>query len=236
MPASPSPVSAPISSHADQADALLRRGFGPRVRRLHSRIGKAHHQAEGMTFSRALLEHRAQPGQIAALLCALQPVYALLEREGPALASVLGATAIPWHALARSTALSHDLATLSVLSPLPPSGVAERWLERIQWVAAQEPHRLMAHIYLRYGGDLSGGQRLGQAANAILHRNGMPALTFWIFDQDPNSLKQALHQGIEQLVLAGQQEEELLEEADLAFDTTQQLLGELDHLEGLAWR
>jgi hypothetical protein len=33
----------------------LRQGLGPRVRRLHARIGAAHHEAEGMVFSRALL-------------------------------------------------------------------------------------------------------------------------------------------------------------------------------------
>ena len=36
-----------ISDHARPADAQLRKGFGPRVRKLHARIGKAHHQAEG---------------------------------------------------------------------------------------------------------------------------------------------------------------------------------------------
>ena len=38
-----------------------RKGFGPRVRRLHARIGAAHHQAEGMAFSRALLDGRYAP-------------------------------------------------------------------------------------------------------------------------------------------------------------------------------
>ncbi len=37
-----------ISDHAKPADADIRRGFGPRVRKLHSRIGKVHHKAEGM--------------------------------------------------------------------------------------------------------------------------------------------------------------------------------------------
>ena len=56
-----SPTLAPISDHASPADAEKRRGFGPRVRRLHARIGRAHHQAEGMTFSRSLLDGNATP-------------------------------------------------------------------------------------------------------------------------------------------------------------------------------
>ena len=98
-----------ISDHAGPADAQLRKGFGPRVRKLHARIGKAHHQAEGMVFSRALLNGQASPRQLAALMRALAPAYALLEQAGPELASALGARSIPWAALERTTALQHDL-------------------------------------------------------------------------------------------------------------------------------
>ena len=55
-----------ISDHSKPADADMRRGFGPRVRKLHSRIGKAHHKAEGMAFSRALLAGDASPRQLCA--------------------------------------------------------------------------------------------------------------------------------------------------------------------------
>ena len=48
MLSTPSGSAPSISDHAQPGDAQLRKGFGPRVRRLHARIGKAHHQAEGM--------------------------------------------------------------------------------------------------------------------------------------------------------------------------------------------
>ena len=66
-----SPQAEPISDHADQADAALREGFGPRVRKLHARIGRAHHQAEGMPFAKALLDDQVSPLQLAALVRAL---------------------------------------------------------------------------------------------------------------------------------------------------------------------
>jgi oxygen-independent coproporphyrinogen-3 oxidase len=219
------PVS--ISGHADQTDAQLRKGFGPRVRRLHARIGKAHHQAEGMAFSKALLAGEAKPLQLAALVRALMPAYALLEQEAPALASALGGNGMPWAALARSTALSHDLAVLSGLPMTPPSGAAQLWLARMRLLARQEPHRLMAHVYVRYGGDLSGGQQLASQANAILASHGLPTLSFWAFDRPVEDLKQELHAGIERFELSSQEEEELLEEAEGAFGMTQRLLAEL---------
>jgi heme oxygenase len=219
-----------ISDHAGPADAQLRKGFGPRVRRLHARIGKAHHQAEGMVFSRALLNGQASPRQLAALMRALAPAYALLEQAGPELASALGARFIPWAALERTTALQHDLAALSTVEATPPSAAGAIWLEQLRLLARQAPHRFMAHVYVRYGGDLSGGQQLGEQANAILGSHELPALNFWAFDQDRSTLKHQLHDGFEAMDLSAEEEEELLEEAVLAFHTTQRLLAELAQL------
>jgi heme oxygenase len=219
-----------ISDHANQADAALRKGFGPRMRRLHARIGKAHHQAEGMTFSKALLEGRATPLQLAALLRALAPAYTLLDQQVSALAPALGATSSPWLSLARSTALEHDLAKLAALPDTPCSPAASSWLEQLDQLAQQAPHRLMAHVYVRYGGDLSGGQQLAQQANAILAVHGLPALSFWAFDRPIPELKQALHDAFEQFEFSAQEEEELLEEAEAAFRATQRLLAELAEL------
>jgi heme oxygenase len=219
-----------ISDHAGPADAQLRKGFGPRVRKLHARIGKAHHQAEGMAFSRALLDGQASPRQLAALIRALAPAYALLEQEGPELASALGASSIPWAALGRTAALTHDLVLLSTLEATPASAAAAIWLEQLRLLARQAPHRFMAHVYVRYGGDLSGGQQLAEQANAILRSQELPALSFWAFEQDRSSLKQQLHDGFEAMDLSAEEEEELVEEAVLAFHSTQRLLAELAQL------
>ena len=225
-----SAAAASISDHAGPADAQLRRGFGPRVRRLHARIGKAHHQAEGMAFSLALLEGRAEPVQLAALVRALAPAYALLEQEAPMLAAALGALEIPWSALARVTALEHDLAVLRALPSTPASAASAAWLERLQLLSRQAPHRLMAHVYVRYGGDLSGGQQLARQANAILEGQGLPALSFWSFGRPIEELKQGLHDGFEAMDLSPQEEQELLDEAEEAFLLTQRLLAELGDL------
>lgn len=220
-----------ISDHARPADAVMRKGFGPRVRRLHGRIGAAHHKAEGMAFSRSLLAGEASPLQLADLLRALAPAYALIERRGPALAEALGAT-LPWADLARSAALCHDLAQLeaAAVPATSPSAAASSWLEQLSTLAETAPHRFLAHVYVRYGGDLSGGQQLSEQANAILRRHGLPAVEFWQFDRPLSELKQGLHDGFEQLRLSESQEQELLQEAEDAFLATQRLLAELGEL------
>ena len=83
----------------------------------------------------------------------------------------------------------------------------------------------------RRGGDLSGGQQLGAQANAIVRSHELPALNFWAFDQDRSTLKHQLHDGFEEMDLSAEEEEELLDEAVLAFHTTQRLLAELAQLE-----
>ncbi len=224
------PQEASISEHATAADAAGRRGFGPRVRRLHARIGKAHHQAEGMAFSRALLNGEASSLQLAALIRALRPAYALLEERAPALAAALGGTGIPWQQLCRSGSLAEDAAALSGLPVTPVSPAATAWLARLQELADQRPHRLMAHVYVRYGGDLSGGQQLVEQANRILAAEGLPALGFWSFNQPIPELKAQLHEGFEALDLSDAEEQELLEESEAAFLLTQRLLAELADL------
>jgi heme oxygenase len=219
-----------ISDHARPADADARKGFGPRVRRLHARIGAAHHQAEGMAFSRALLEGQATPLQLAALIRALAPAYEFIESCGPELAAGLGASDLPWADLARTPALRHDLALLAATAPTPPSPAAQAWLEHLRLLARQEPHRFLAHVYVRYGGDLSGGQQLAEQANAILRAHGLPAVEFWQFERPIPALKQALHDAFEQLELSDAEEADLLEESVAAFHATQRLLAELGEL------
>jgi heme oxygenase len=219
-----------ISDHASPQDAQLRKGFGPRVRKLHARIGKAHHQAEGMSFSKALLAGAATPLQLAALIRALAPAYRLLEQQAPAAAQALGDQSIPWNALVRTTALEHDLAKLAVLAATPASPAAQAWLEQLEQLATTAPHRLLAHVYVRYGGDLSGGQQLAEQARLILERAALPSLSFWVFERPLAELKAGLHDGFEELQLSDQQEQELLEEAEAAFHATQRLLAELAEL------
>jgi heme oxygenase len=219
-----------ISTHANGADRAQRQVLGPRLRRLHARIGAAHRQAEGMAFSRALLAGQVEPLQLVALLRALAPGYGLIEQEGPALAAALGAQAFPWSDLARSPALERDAAQFAAIEASPPSAAAAVWLEQLRSLARQAPHRFMAHVYVRYGGDLSGGQQLAEQANAILASRGLPPVSFWAFERPVRELKDGLHAAFEQLELSEAEEAELLEEAEIAFRATQSLLAELAEL------
>jgi putative intracellular protease/amidase len=170
-----------------------------------------------MAFSRALLAGQVEPLQLVALLRALAPGYALIEQEGPALAAALGAQAFPWGELARSPVLERDAAQFAAIAASPPSAAAALWLEQLRSLARQAPHRFLAHVYVRYGGDLSGGQQLAEQANAILASRGLPPVGFWAFERPVRELKDGLHAAFEQLDLSESEEDELVEEAEIAF-------------------
>jgi heme oxygenase len=104
-------------------------------------------------------------------------------RAGPAVeAWQRSADQLPWPQLRRSEALQRDLAQLSVLPATPEARATQEWLERLRLLAGQAPHQRLAHAYVRYGGDLSGGQRLAAQAQAqaqaILARHSLPPLAF----------------------------------------------------------
>lgn len=101
-------------------------------------------------------------------------------------------------------------------------------MEQLRELVQRAPHRLMAHVYVRYGGDLSGGQQLAEQANAILRGQGLSPLSFWVFPEATAALKLSLHNAFEAMDLSPVEEEELLEEAERAFHTTQRLLAELE--------
>ncbi len=215
------------SEHINQPEGVAEAQLGPRLRKLHSRIEKARQQTEGMVFSRKSLKAEATPLQIAALLRSLAPAYNLLEDLAPYLATSLGSTEMPWGSLRRSENLDNDIKLLSIIGQTPRSEALNQWLALIKELAATAPHRLFAHVYVRYGGDLSEGQQTGEKAVEILNRSGFESPSFWKFDKSVSELKQQLHDGIEQLALTDQEENELVDESENAFYITQNLVAEL---------
>jgi heme oxygenase len=126
--------------------------------------------------------------------------------------------------------LERDAAQFAAIEAGPPSAAAAVWLEQLRSLARQAPHRFLAHAYVRYGGDLSGGQQLAEQANAILLGRGLPPVGFWAFERPVGELKDRLHAAFEQLDLSDSEENELVEEAEIAFRATQSLLAELAEL------
>lgn len=122
-----------------------------------------HRLAERSGLMARMLAGRIDVAAYAALLRNLHALYAALEAALRAAQAHAAVARLPLAALWREPALAADLAVL--LGPRwpdgPPCCAATRdYAERLQALASDRPAMLLAHAYLRYLGDLHGGQIL----------------------------------------------------------------------------
>ena len=125
--------------------------------------------------------------------------------------------------LARSTALGDDLVSLhgadwaSALAVLP---AASAYAGRLQHLAGHDPAALAAHAYVRYLGDLAGGQALGRVVRRAYGLAGPAGTRFFDFGSPAQvaALAAAFRHGLDALPLAPARQAALVLEAQWAFD------------------
>ena len=152
----------------------------------------------------------------------LHVVYAALE---PALAAHASHPALaPLHQplLARCSALGHDLADLhgpDWASALPVLPAASVYAQRLQRLADHDPAALAAHAYVRYLGDLAGGQALRRVVRRAYNLTGEAGTRFFDFGsaEQVKALAQQFRSGLDAAPLAPAQVDALVLEAQWAF-------------------
>ena len=136
-------------------------------------------------------------------------------------------------ALARSTALQADVADLAARLAAPAAAAlpasAGIYADHLQALAQRQPPLLAAHAYVRYLGDLAGGQALGRIARQAYALPGAAGTRF--FDFGPPEQVQHLSQGLRAALDALPLDEHgalaLVAEAQWAFAQHAQLFEEL---------
>lgn len=181
---------------------------------------RLHVEAERTGFVGELLRGRGSRGGYALLLRNLLPAYRALEgglerHRGPS-----GAGRLARPELYRSRAAEADLAALlgAGWAAAPPLPAGVRYAEAVAAAASDDGARLIAHAYVRYLGDLSGGQILKR----LLQRSfglELAALSFYDFPEiaDPGACKESLRAAIDAAGREIAEPEKVVEEARLAF-------------------
>lgn len=138
---------------------------------------------------------------------------------------------LPVAPLARSARLQADLVALAAGAghgPAPPAA-AQAYADRLQWLAQQQPGLLAAHAYVRYLGDLAGGQALARVARRAYGLQGSAGTQF--FDFGPPEAVQAqarlLRSALDALPLDEAGVQALVAEAQWAFQAHAQLFDAL---------
>ncbi len=183
--------------------------------RLKAATHEWHARAERSGVMAQLLGGTISRDAYVGLLANLQALYAALE------------TGLQNHApepllsrLARSAALQADLtafgATVAPALPLTPSTLA--YVARLQSLGSAQAHRLWAHVYVRYLGDLHGGQILSRIVQERFALRGSTHFYEFGDAQAVQALRTALRQRLCNLGLDSGQANETVAEAVWAFE------------------
>lgn len=175
----------------------------PLSHRLRSETKEAHTTAERSGIMRAVLRGTVTHDEYAALLFNLHALYESLEQQLDANAAHDALAGVDWHVLRRTAALKADLTAWSSVAAIPSALeiATNAYVQRLEQVGVESPALLFSHAYLRYLGDLYGGQImkgiLTQAFPALA-ANGM---SFYSFNDigDPAAFKTEFRGAIDRL-------------------------------------
>lgn len=141
-----------------------------------------HARAEGSGIVAAILNGTANRFGYALFLRNLLPIYLAMEESFDRHVSTPGVRAIVARHLYRGPAIQADLEDMfgpTWTRALPALPASDRYAARIREVALTGGVRLIAHGYVRYLGDLSGGQVLQRM---LARRLGLPGSSLSFYD------------------------------------------------------
>lgn len=206
--------------------------------RLKTETRALHTSAERSTFMAVLLRGRLERPAYCALLRNLHAIYAVLEPalERHAQHAVIAPVYLP--ALWRGPALEHDLDVLHGAGwqvDLPLQSAAHDYTQRVRELGTARPALLLAHAYVRYLGDLSGGQMMSGIVARTLRAQDASAVAFYDFGDSRRTceLTQAFRAGLRSVVTDAALADELVHEARQAFELHRRLFEELADASGL---
>lgn len=180
-----------------------------------------HLAAERSGFMRELLRGRGSRAGYILLIRNLWPVYEALERGIQQHADLPAVRTAHDHRLWRAGPLDSDLAQLAGehwQADVPTLAAGERYAQRIGWATSANPELLLAHAYVRYLGDLSGGQIVRRLLARSLDL-GEAALQFHKFAaiEDIEGFKAGYLARLDEAGRAINDRTALVEEAKMAF-------------------
>lgn len=198
-----------------------------------------HTELERGPLMHSLLRGEMARGPYCALLRNLHALYAELEPALRRHAAEPAVAAVYAPALFRSQSLDDDLTVLHGAGwqhELPVAPAARRYVHHLQHIATVRPALLVAHAYVRYLGDLSGGQMLRRIVAAALALVDGRGTHFYDFGApaDVAGHVRAFRAGLAQLGHDAEQAAAIVAEAVLAFRLHQALFDELAAAPGAA--
>jgi heme oxygenase len=149
----------------------------------------AHGAAERSIFMTELLAGRIARRRYADLVGQLHFIYVVLEQAANAMRDHPGVAPFVRSELTRVPALEADLQYLlgpSWADDVAPTDDTQVYCDRLREVCFNWPAGFVAHHYVRYMGDLSGGQFIGQVVERTYDLHDHNGARFYLFDEIPD--------------------------------------------------
>lgn len=186
-----------------------------------------HKEAESSSFITQLMRGELNTEAYTKYLTGLAWIYEALEEKVSEGIDVGGSEAIFDPRLKRLAPILIDLENLGVSNwkMLTPPNAVKEYATHINTLS---DHRLIAHHYTRYLGDLSGGQAIASLVQRH-YQITEEQLNFYSFGEieDIVRFKESYREGLDKLELSENQVAELVEEAKLAFSYNQKIFEDL---------
>jgi heme oxygenase len=196
---------------------------------LRTTTASMHRRVERSAFMSSLLRGQLERAAYTALLHNLHALYAALEDALSAHAATPSVGPVVMPELFRRDTLVADLRALGAAPAPPLARATQQYVERLHEISASDPGLLVAHAYVRYLGDLNGGQALRRVVARSLGLAGDTGTRFYDFGDSATRqrLEQGFRAGLESAAAQQPQLQALADEALQAFERHEQLFEEL---------
>lgn len=223
-PNPPTPAPAAVTPAATDSDS-----FAARIR---AATTAAHRDAEGGQYMKDLMAGALSAEGYAQLVAQHHAVYEALEAIGRQLADDPVVRMFDHPGLARVAALEADLQVLlgddwRTEMVITPETAAYR--DRLWEVAPTWPGGFVAHHYVRYLGDLSGGQFIARVLGGLPDERTRNAIAFYRFDElgDLDEFKVGYRQSLDAAPWDADEQARVLDEILVAYEHNTELLNGL---------
>lgn len=184
-------------------------------KRLYEQTSAIHRQVETSPFVKQLSSRQLSKESYSQYLVDLFPIYEFLESQ----MKERSFESIYYKDLCRADAINEDIHAFQA-EKLTPSQASQKYLSHLIALATTEPLMLLAHAYVRYLGDLSGGFII---KNMVLKIFPNASVKFYNFDtllagKNAETFKKEWKEKLDQLPLTQDQQARFIEEARKAYE------------------
>jgi heme oxygenase (biliverdin-producing, ferredoxin) len=221
-----------VSDPSPEPEGVSAIGVTSLAEALRARTEPAHRQVERTPFVRDLLGGRVGRAGYCLLLSNLHGIYAPLEAALARHAAHPSIAPVYAPALFRRSALEHDLDYLHGArwpDELPALPATRAYAQRLHELGASSLELLVAHAYVRYLGDLSGGQVVRRIVARALALAGAAGTRFYDFGEPDAAaaLARRFRAGLDAITQDPARQEAIVSEAAQGFCRHAELFDEL---------